>query len=170
VWVVGTSKLQGRMQATESYEPSVTQRDNLNASSIAMFEARPVGGWGLGTWASVYPAFARFTDENVFLFAHNDYLQFLSENGAIGVGCVLLFWGLWGMEFRRQVRRWPKALLLTRTLAPASVAVSVAGLFSCAGILVHSWVDYNLHIPSNLLVFFTVAALALGPTRMGART
>jgi hypothetical protein len=38
--------------------------------------------------------------------------------------------------------------------------LNVAGLVACGGFLTHSAVDYNLHIPSNALLFFLAATLA----------
>ena len=50
-----------------------------------------------------------------------------------------------------------------RRITKASKFVSVlhvSGLVACIGILVHSFVDFNLHIPANALLFFLTAVLA----------
>ena len=39
-------------------------------------------------------------------------------------------------------------------------ALHVGALVACLGILVHSRVDFNLHIPANALIFFLQAILA----------
>jgi hypothetical protein len=41
-----------------------------------------------------------------------------------------------------------------------SAALHLSGLVACTGFLVHSLVDFNLHIPSNALLFFLMAHLA----------
>ena len=46
-------------------------------------------------------------------------------------------------------------------------ALNLSGLVACSGILVHSLVDFNLHIPANALLFFVsahMAAVRLPPT------
>jgi len=152
VELVGTARLQARLGTANMQSPSFAQRLQLDQSTLAMFRERPALGWGLGTWADVYPLFARFNTTAVYAFAHNDYLQLLAETGLAGVGCALLFWGLWGWEWARALRRRP----------PSPLALAAA--LGCLGILIHSWVDFNLHIPANLLLFFALAAMAL-PSR-----
>jgi hypothetical protein len=41
-----------------------------------------------------------------------------------------------------------------------SAALHLSGLVACTGFLVHSLVDFNLHIPGNALLFFLMANLA----------
>ncbi|HET9785418.1 MAG TPA: hypothetical protein VFP94_10745, partial [Terriglobales bacterium] len=107
----------------------------------------------------------RFNDGNVYMFAHNDYLQLLAETGVAGVTLAGAFWGLWLLAFMDRMRRWPPALVHSHGGAPAAIPLAVAAALGCAGLLVHSMVDFNLHIPANLLLFFTLAALALPPER-----
>jgi O-antigen ligase len=163
VLMLGTQRLQRRLDRLPAFGPSLAQRADLNASSMAMFRSRPWGGWGLGTWAYVYPAYARFDDGTVYAYAHNDYLQLLAETGLAGAALAALFWILWGWDLLGRLRRWPPALLGTGLQAPPALPMAVAAGLGCVGLLVHSWVDFNLHIPANLLLFFGLAALALPP-------
>ena len=39
-------------------------------------------------------------------------------------------------------------------------AVSLAALLGCSGILLHSFVDFNLQIPANAALFYVLCALA----------
>src|SRR5579884_2342782 len=57
--------------------------------------------------------------------------------------------------FRGYLRR-------SRDSASASfpAALNFAGILSCAGFLIHSLVDFNLHIPANAALFFLMANLA----------
>ena len=51
----------------------------------------------------------------------------------------------------------------------ASEAFLYAGaLTACSGLLLHSWVDFNFHIPANALLFFLIASLAVLPRREAA--
>jgi hypothetical protein len=38
--------------------------------------------------------------------------------------------------------------------------LQLSGFLACSGFLVHSFVDFNLHIPANALLFFLMAHLA----------
>ncbi len=163
VLLLGTQRLQRRLAEGAAFRPSLEQRAALNSSTLAMFRARPLTGWGLGAWAYVYPAYARFDNGTFYAYAHNDYLQLLAETGVIGALLAGWFWAVWAWEFLRRLRRWPPALLQTGLRAPPAVPLAVAAAMGCVGLLVHSWVDFNLHIPANLLLFFALAALALPP-------
>jgi len=129
-------------------------RWNITKDCLRMFSHRPVLGWGLGTFPTVYPGFRTFYTNLFVNEAHNDYAQLLVETGLIGF--VLMLWFLvflyrYGLPTsRRWEFRWDGA-------------VSVAALLGCTGILLHSFVDFNLQIPANAAVFYTLCALAASP-------
>ena len=84
--------------------------------------------------------------------AHNDYLEALAETGIIGGLCCLWFLGV----------------VLTNALKGMAAlgrsfgsVLNLSGLIACSGILVHSLVDFNLHIPANALLFFVSAHMAV---------
>lgn len=92
------------------------------------------------------------------LRAHNDYLNLLADWGTVGailvgLGGVLLVWGL--------VRCW-KFVQKSNDLGSrtsnrmAFVLGATTGLFALA---LHSFVDFNLHIPANAVVATALAAL-----------
>ena len=129
-------------------------RWNMTKDCLRMFSHRPVLGWGLGTFPTVYPAFRSFYTNLFVNEAHNDYAQLLVETGLLGFALMLWFlvflyrYGL--PTSRRWEFRWDGA-------------VSVAALLGCTGILLHSFVDFNLQIPANAAVFYTLCALAASP-------
>jgi len=69
-------------------------RKPLAQSTLQMIEARPVWGFGLGTWRLVYPQFATFDIAAVANEAHDDWLQWASEGG-IPFALVLLALAMW---------------------------------------------------------------------------
>ncbi len=111
----------------------------------------PWVGTGLGTLIAVYPRYASFYDGLVVDHAHNDYLELLADTGLAGGFCglafiVVLFWrGL--TNVRSAGDRWRRAIF-------------AGSLVACAGLLLHSLVDFNLHIPANALLFLLLASLA----------
>jgi len=56
-------------------------RREIFASSLAMIAERPWAGYGLGTFATVYPEFARFDPGSVVEHAHSDWLEWAVEGG-----------------------------------------------------------------------------------------
>ncbi len=126
-------------------------RLDMTKDSLRMFSKRPVGGWGLGTFPTVYPSYRSFYTNLFVNEAHNDYAQLLVETGLLGFG--LMFWFLvrlyrYGLPTsRRWEFRWDGA-------------VSLAALLGCTGILLHSFVDFNLQIPANAALFYVLCGLA----------
>jgi O-antigen ligase len=113
-------------------------------------------GTGLGTLIAVYPHYATFFNGLTVDHAHNDYLELLVDTGLVGGFCglafiSLLFWrGFANIRFAE-----------TRF----SRAIVAGSLAACAGMLIHSLVDFNLHIPSNALIFVLLAAMATTEAR-----
>lgn len=157
--VVGNGRLRARLVPNAADDVDLQIRSQLNQSSLAMWKAHRWVGWGLGTWADVYPGFARFDDFRTYEFAHNDYLQWLAETGLAGAACAAAFWGFWLADFRRRVRR--EGGRAGDRGNSASLAFCLAAAIACLGVLVHSWTDFNLHIPANLLLFFALCGWAV---------
>ncbi len=59
----------------------LAERALLNRSSVSMIAARPWMGFGLGTYSTVYPAFARFDVGRYVNHAHNDWAEWAAEGG-----------------------------------------------------------------------------------------
>ena len=126
-----------------------------------MFLHRPVLGWGLGTFPTVYPSFRSFYTNLFVNEAHNDYAQLLVETGLIGF--ILMLWFLFCLYrsgLPRSSRRWEFKW---------DGAVSFAALLGCTGLLFHSFVDFNLQIPANAAIFYSLCGLAATPLSKGYR-
>lgn len=59
----------------------LAERMDLNRSSLAMAAERPLMGFGLGTYPTVYPAYARFDAGRFVNHAHNDWAEWTVEGG-----------------------------------------------------------------------------------------
>lgn len=62
-------------------------------AGIAMFEAHPWQGVGLGNYAAAYPAVRLLNWPNALGHAHNIYLNVGAETGAVGLIAYVLLWG-----------------------------------------------------------------------------
>jgi O-antigen ligase len=56
-------------------------RLRIYRDGLRMFTYKPVLGWGLGTFPTVYPQFRSFYTNKFVNHAHNDYVQLLVETG-----------------------------------------------------------------------------------------
>jgi O-antigen ligase len=126
-------------------------RLDITKDSLRIFSHRPVLGWGLGTFPTIYPRYRSFYTNLFINEAHNDYAQLLVETGLLGFGLMLWFLAQLYRHGLPTSRRWEFRW---------DGAVSLAALLGCTGILVHSFVDFNLQIPANAAFFYVLCALA----------
>ncbi len=120
-------------------------RADLLRSSIAMTRDRPLAGFGLGTWSTAYPAYARFDDGSFVNQAHNDWVQWAAEGGL------------------------PFAVLMAAAVAflarPAFDSLWGLGLMA---VFVHAWVDYPFEQRPALAAFFFAMAGVIASTSISS--
>jgi O-antigen ligase len=150
VWLGGKNLVE-RFVSFKTDDASYHTRIQIARDSIPMIEARPVMGWGLGTFTTVYPRYRSFYADVFINAAHNDYVQVLAETGALGFAAVL---GFLAVLYLRGFRK------LRGSRLDLAQAATLAALLGITGILVHSFVDFNLQIPANAAMFYVLAAIA----------
>ena len=148
---LGARQILERFSSMQSLEVSSGKRASMRADTWHIFRDHPWIGTGLGSLQMVFPPYETLYDGKVVNHAHNDYLEALAETGIAGAACCAWFLGA---LFFHSLRR---LLLQDKSF---SAALRLSGLVACAGFLVHSLVDFNLHIPGNALLFFLMAHLA----------
>jgi len=126
-------------------------RLQIDRDILRMWQRRPVLGWGQGTFADVYPRFRSFYTDSLVNAAHNDYLQVLAETGILGFGTMIWFLVSVLRPALRKSHKWASDL---------NGAVAVAAILGISGILVHSLVDFNMQIPANAALFFSLCTVA----------
>ncbi len=126
-------------------------RLSIARDSLHMFATRPLRGWGFDSFRYAYPQVRSFYTKELVDHAHNDYLQLLTETGLPGFALMLWFVIALYRRGLRGLEGW--------SLRPAA-AVRMSALVGCTGILVHSFLDFNLHIPANAAWFYVLCALA----------
>jgi O-antigen ligase len=156
LWV-GGNELTSRVSsiATETHtELSGGMRLSIDRDAFRMFRNKPVLGWGLGTFPTVYPRFRSFYTNFFVNQAHNDYLQLLSETGLLGFGMMAWFLVVLYRNALRKMRNW---------MSDVSGAVTLACILGVTGILVHSLLDFNLQVPANAALYYVLCTIAAAP-------
>lgn len=143
VWL-GAGHAFERFKAYEKLEVTEARRAEMLRDSWRIFLDHPVFGAGLGTLEAVFPRYETLYDGTIINHTHNDYVELLAETGLVGglvCACflALLLWGAW-----RRVAEADNAV---------DLALHIGALSACCALLAHSLVDFNLHIPSNALLF-----------------
>ncbi len=123
------------------------------ANTLRTFAAYPLFGTGLGTFGALYPPMEGGEEGPVALVhAHNDYLEYLSELGAIGFG--LLFGGIFVLLII-------SFLVWSTRRHPEVKGLALGGIIALINILIHSLTDFNLHIPANMVLFAVLLPLTM---------
>lgn len=131
----------------------------MDALPLAM--KNPIIGQGAGAFEATYPQYA---DESVrlhFDHAHNDFLQFFIEYGAIGSLLLALFVG-WALYYAMA------ALWQTKSLFRNGLGLGIS--MGIVSLMIHSFSDFNLQIPANAITFITLCAIAVLTQNHSKRT
>lgn len=136
------------------------KRVSMAYDTLRIFRAQPLLGTGMGTLQTVFTQYETLYDGKVVNHAHNDYLEALAETGIAGGSCCIWFLSTIFVAGIRRIRRGAGDLQST---------LQMGAFISCSGFLVHSLVDFNLHVPSNALVFFLLSGFASGPISLLTR-
>jgi O-antigen ligase len=132
----------------------LARRATMFRGTLHVFLDHPLTGSGLGTLVTVYPRYETGYDGKVVDHAHNDYIEILAETGIVGGLCCAAF--LW-ILFREARKNFEAEQ------GHFSRALHAGAITAVGGLLLHSFVDFNLHIPSNALLFLLQAYLATSP-------
>jgi O-antigen ligase len=148
---LGIGAAMDRFESYKGLEVSEGRRVGMLHGTLHIFLDHPVLGTGLGTLQQVYPRYETVYDGLIVNHAHNDYAEALAETGAIGGFCFLAFLAVFF---------WNAWKIIAADADGRNLAYHAGALVACFGLLVHGFVDFNFHIPSNALLFLLQAALA----------
>jgi O-antigen ligase len=129
-------------------DPYAGRREYTEAS-IEMVKERPLLGFGLGTWSTVYPGYAQFDDGLLANQAHDDWAQWAAEGG---------------LPFA--------ALMLAVAIASTRMAFRTIWGLGVTAVFVHCTVDYPIQRTGVALTMFIVMAAVAsvrGPDREHGR-
>lgn len=140
---------------TQESNPGV-RRKEIWGATWQMIKNHPLTGVGIGGYWTAIPQYHNASGKLTPQQAHNDYLELLASGGLIGV--------LLGVWFVFLLVKFARATL--RSLDTFRRAVCFGALAGLFGIIVHSFVDFGLHIPINALICLMLVALATANWRM----
>ena len=124
--------------------------------TVTMIKEKPAFGFGPASYNYIYPGFREKVKapRMISVHPHNEYLEIAAEYGLVGLGLLasVLVWGAF---------RLLRYLLKTEDTKNAFIAMAFVG--TVCGTLVHSMVDFEMHVFQNALVFSLLAAIAVAP-------
>ncbi len=145
-------QLSARFSTISSHsETSREIRASVWKDTLPLIAEYPILGCGLGGFESVFPKHQSVANGYAVEFVHNDYLQYLVELGIAGFSLLA---AIIAILFCQTVRSTLHASDPDRRL------ILLASTAAFSGILLHSFVDFNMYIPANMLTFSWVAGIA----------
>jgi len=124
----------------------------------------PIFGVGLGTFPSIFPKYKTINLQYGYLYLENDYLQLLCEMGIAGFGIfvwfvISLFWQI-GSGYPKYREKEVSS-------------IHYISFYGCStgivAIMIHSFWDFNMHIPSNALLLSMLMGLTIAGIRIGLK-
>lgn len=121
------------------------------ADTIHLIGSYPVFGVGLGNYGAAMQKFQTQIIDRDYTFAHNDYLQSVSELGTIGfVIAGIFFIAIFSKGLRASIRARDRNVQL----------LGLACVGSMTAIGMHSLADFNLYMPANAMVLAWISGIA----------
>jgi O-antigen ligase/tetratricopeptide (TPR) repeat protein len=119
----------------------------------------PLTGTGFGTFINIYPKYRTIPGNEIASHAHNDYIEFLSDGGAVACLIVLCFILVFTYKIFSAFRKRREVY---------SIYLFIASVTGILAIAMHSLTDFNLHIGANGLYLFFLLGLTVSAanTRM----
>lgn len=157
-FIAASSSVTDRMLTAQAglEEGNLSTRIIVWNGVVDMVDTNPIFGTGPGTFSLAFPKYQSPGGYHArFVYAHNDYLDFTAEYG-LGLLAIIV-WMIIAL-YRDGLNKMRSKNSLTR-------GITLGALTGITAILVHSFVDFNLHIPANALLFSVLAALISGPRK-----
>jgi len=144
----GLEKVTDRIENT-----TITKEQRLDVDRYALdyITNYPLVGSGAGTFFAIFPKYRGSDVKKYFDHAHNDYIELISEVGVFGV--VMLF-SIVAMSIYKSV------LSMYQRRDSLVVGMAFAVFMGVLSIMIHSFVDFNLQIPANALLFILLLSLS----------
>ena len=127
-------------------------RFDISKSVVPMIKDFPVFGTGWGNFMYMYPGYAlpQYSDRLVLGNAHNDWLEMASESGMVG---TIFFFGALVIYLFRSIKLW------FRREDSFAIGLGVGAIFAVISITIHSFFDFNMHIPANPMALSVIMAI-----------
>lgn len=138
-------------------------RMRLWQAAWKQFRLSPVVGTGSGTYLYYGRQFrspALYTDP---VHAHNDYFELLAEYGIVGIIAAVIFLETHLRRGWNSITRRLRGGASFEGMGSNSLALSVGALSAAAACLTHCMLDFNLHMPANLLTVALIFGLLAMP-------
>lgn len=141
--------LERLVERFENTSAETELRDESVRDGMNMWRDNPVTGTGGGTFHYVLTEYRGVDERRTLFTAYNDYIELGAEYGVIGMIplALVVLYCLW-QGIRAQVERKSRFMQ----------GIGFASTMGIISLLLHSFSDFNMHIPANALTFMLILA------------
>ena len=152
--MMGTNMVERILSLTDkSTIGGLANRYNVWQGTYQMILDNVVTGVGPGSYATNFTQYQPPGLGVRFFYAHNDYLHYLAELGLPFLFIMALFLYV---IFKKGFKK-------IQSPSRQTWGITLGALTGITAILIHSFFDFNLHIPGNAILFTTLVALVMLP-------
>ena len=144
----GLEKVAQRIEETTLVQET---RDEVNIYVYQQWKDYQWTGSGLGSFYSVFPKYKKHDSPGYHDHVENDYLEFASDTGVIGVALL-------GLVIVMSI--YIALVAQYRRRDPLMRGISFAAIMSICAMMIHAMVDFNLQIPANAATFMLILSMA----------
>ena len=159
-YVVKTLSSNDQTQILSLSDSTLGGRTIMWSGSMKIIRDYPLWGGGMGSWQWHYQQYQDRELQSEPDYAHNDILQLAADYGLVGAAIMAAVFGCFF---------WHASRVARNAKSSEERAFAVGAMVSVIAILVHSWFDFNLHIPVNSFLLASImgftAALGHQPER-----
>lgn len=152
--LIGGDKVVSRLeQVRDEVESRSAQRMNRGTIwniTLDLIKERPITGAGFGAYADAITRYDRSNGSWELEQAHNEYLEILANSGIVGLA---VFGTVSFLVSKRALRHLGSEHRMSRFACFGAVV----GIF---GVLIHSFVDFGLHVPINAAMLLVLVMIA----------
>ena len=141
-------------------DPSLGGRTVMVGSTLKIIQENFWLGTGPNTWQWAYLKHRQPEDQTHPDYAHNDILNVASDYGLVGLTLVLLALAAFF---------WQARVLSRNSGSSEPRSWAIGSMIGVTAILVHSWVDFNMHVPANALLLVTLLGVTVAMDDSGER-
>jgi tetratricopeptide (TPR) repeat protein len=136
----------------------------LWAAAMKQFDLSPIFGTGAGTYLYYGRMFRSALVQNDPVYVHNDYVHLLAEYGLVGASLFLVFLVT---HIVVGIKNFSAILVKHAREDPTPgnniLALHIAMLACIVAYMVHSIMDFNMHIPSNAIFMSMILGMLANP-------
>ena len=154
LWIAPPEVLDRYQTLVKSPDLTLGIRKQMTMDALHVFRDHRWVGTGLGSYETVSPHYQNVLPQRIVDHAHNDFAELMAETGIVGFVLAVVALAIFVVTAFRTIKSKFDEL---------GGCIRLGAAVGCCGVLVHSFSDFNLHIPANAAWFVACVTISQLP-------